>query len=251
MPMLCISSCQCKRKEYGRWVDFTNAEYDPRLVLEKRKVGSALKTAKLSLFVLFIVVVLAGGVVAFRHAGHWLMRDDPLSRADVILVLSGGLPYRAEEAAKVFGMGYAPEVWVSRPDGPVSELERLGVRFVGEEQYNREILIHEGVPETAIHTLPDTVINTEQEIKEAAQEMRRAGKSRIIIVTSPQHTRRVKALWRKLAGDSLTMMIHPAHDDPFDADHWWRNTRDILSVVRETLGLLNAWAGLPVPPHSN
>ncbi len=45
-------------------------------------------------------------------------------------------------------------------------------------------------------------------------------------------------------------MVHGAHEDPFDPDHWWRNTRDVLSVVRETLGLVNAWAGLPVPPHS-
>jgi uncharacterized SAM-binding protein YcdF (DUF218 family) len=145
--------------------------------------------------------------------------------------------------------GYAPEVWVSRPESPVNKMEKLGVRFVGEEDYNREILTHEGVPETAIHVLPDTVINTEQEVEEAAREMRRAGKTRIIIVTSPQHTRRVRALWRTLAGDNLTMMIHAAQDDPFDADHWWRNTRDILSVVRETLGLVNAWAGLPIPPH--
>ena len=109
----------------------------------------------------------------------------------------------------------------------------------------------EGVPDTAIRILPDSVINTEQEVQEAAREMQRSGKSRIIIVTSPEHTRRVKALWRKLAGDQLSMMVHPAHDDPFDADHWWRNTRDVFSVVRETLGLVNAWAGLPVPPHTD
>ncbi len=47
------------------------------------------------------------------------------------------------------------------------------------------------------------------------------------------------------------MMVHAAHDDPFDADHWWRNTRDVFAVVRETLGLVNAWAGLPVPPHGD
>jgi hypothetical protein len=34
-------------------------------------------------------------------------------------------------------------------------------------------------------------------------------------------------------------------------DHWWRNTRDALAVVREILGLINLWAGLPVRPHSH
>ena len=81
--------------------------------------------------------------------------------------------------------------------------------------------------------------------------MRRTGKTKIIIVTSPQHTRRVKALWEKLVGDNPAALVHAAHDDPFDISQWWRNTRDIFSVVRETLGLVNVWAGLPVRPKSD
>ena len=147
--------------------------------------------------------------------------------------------------------GYAPEVWLSRPDNPSAELAKLGIRFVGEEEYNRQILIHAGVPESAIHILPGPVVNTEQELQEAAGELRREGKTSVIFVTSPQHTRRVWTIWQKLAKNNPTAILHAAHDDPFDPDHWWRNTRDVLSVVRESLGLLNAWAGLPVPPHSN
>jgi len=140
---------------------------------------------------------------------------------------------------------------VSRPDSPVAKLEKLGIHFVGEEEYNREILIHAGVPESAIHILPAIVINTEEEVEEAAREVRRTGKTRVIIVTSPEHTRRVKALWKALADRNSTVMVHAAHADPFDADHWWRNTRDVFAVVRETLGLVNVWAGLPVPPHGD
>ena len=209
------------------------------------------KTLKLRLFGLSIFLLAIFALVAFRRAGRWLVLDEPLSKADAIFVLSGGLPYRAEEGRKVFAAGYAPEVWVSRPESATSRMEKLGVHFVGEEEYNREILVHQGVPEAAIHILPEIVINTEQEVDEAAQEMRRQRKTKIIIVTSPQHTRRVKALWKTLVGNNLSMSVHAAHDDPFDADHWWRNTRDIFSVVRETLGLVNAWAGLPVPPHAH
>jgi uncharacterized SAM-binding protein YcdF (DUF218 family) len=88
-------------------------------------------------------------------------------------------------------------------------------------------------------------------VEEVTREMRRAGKTKVIIVTSPQHTRRVKALWRKDAGGDLGVLVHAAREDPFDADHWWRNTRDFLAVVRETMGLINIWAGSPVPPHTN
>lgn len=209
------------------------------------------KTAKLSLLCLFTLLILVASLAGFRHAGRWLTREDPLASADVISVLSGGLPYRAEEAGKIFRQGYAPEVWVSRPESAASNLETLGTHYIGEEEYSREVLIHEGVPDAAVRILPDPIVDTEQEVEEVAREMRRAGKAKIIIVTSPQHTRRVRALWKKLAGGNLTVLVHAAHEDPFDADHWWRNTRDVLSVVHETLGLVNAWAGLPVRPYSN
>ena len=79
--------------------------------------------------------------------GRWLDREDPLAHADVIFVLGGGMPQRALEGAKVYAMGYAPEVWLSRPDSPADDLAKLGIHYVGEEDYNRQILIHEGVPE--------------------------------------------------------------------------------------------------------
>lgn len=190
------------------------------------------------------------GVFAFRGAGRWLEREDPLARADVIFVLSGGLPQRALEGGKVYAMGYAPEVWLSRPDGPADELAKLGIHFSNEEEYNRQVLIHEGVPESAIHVLPVPVVNTEEELQEVGSEMRRNGKKTIILVTSPQHTRRVWTIWQKVVGSDAKAMVRAAHDDPFDPDHWWHNTRDVFSVVRETLGLVNAWIGLPVPPHA-
>ena len=197
-----------------------------------------------------IAVILIVGLYVFRGAGRWLDREDPLSRADIIFVLGGGMPQRAVEAGKVFVQGYAAEVWCSRPDSPADDLAKLGIHYVGEEDYTRQILVHEGVPETAIRVLPGPVVNTEEELLELGREMRRSGRTTVILVTSPQHTRRVWTLWQKLVGKEPRAWVHGAHEDPFDPDHWWRNTRDVLSVVRETLGLVNAWAGLPVPPHS-
>ena len=198
----------------------------------------------------FLLALLGAiGVGVFRNAGHRLVREDSLRKADVIVVLSGGLPFRAEGAASVFKSGYAPAVWVSKPGGPQGELAALGIHFVGEEEYNRKILVQEGVPDSAIEIFPDFIANTQDEVEEITREMRRDGKHTVIIVTSPQHTRRVKALWRKLVGNDPRVIVRAAAGDPFDADHWWRNTQDVLAVVRETMGLLNVWAGLPVRPH--
>jgi uncharacterized SAM-binding protein YcdF (DUF218 family) len=196
-----------------------------------------------------LLVVFVVSLVVARGAGRWLVREDPLSKADVIVVLSGGLPYRADGAASLYKSGYAPAVWISRPEGPQEELAARGIHYVGEEEYNRAIMIQRGVPESAIQIFPETIINTQQEVEELSREMRKAGIHSAIIVTSPEHTRRVKALWTKLVGNDPRVIVRAAAEDPFDRNHWWGNTRDTLSVVRETLGLINVWSGLPVRPH--
>jgi uncharacterized SAM-binding protein YcdF (DUF218 family) len=202
----------------------------------------------IALVVLAILAIVA--VVLARGAAHWLVRPDPLVHADVIVTLSGGLPFRAEGTADIYQQGYAPLVWVSRPAGPQGDLAQLGIHYIGEEEYNREAIVHRGVPESAVQILPEEIENTEQEIEEITRLMRRDGKRTVIIVTSPEHTRRVRALWKRLAGNDLTLIVRGADEDPIDLDHWWRNTRDVFSVVREYLGLANIWLGLPVRPHA-
>ena len=197
-----------------------------------------------------LLALVAAAVAAFRATGRWLVRPDPLAPADVIVVLSGGMPARAEEAGGIFQMGYSHEVWITRPVSPVDELAQMGISYAGEEDYSREVLIHEGVPAQAIRILPEPIVDTQQEVEEISREARAEGDRSVMIVTSPQHTRRVKALWRKLAGENPQLIVRGAPRDGFDADHWWRNTRDAFSVVRELMGLLNAWTGLRVHPHS-
>src|SRR5277367_865946 len=101
----------------------------------------------LALFILLVLCVAA--VIMFRGAGRWLIREDSLRTADVIVMLSGSMPARAEEAAKIFRSGYAPEVWVSQPASVSGELAEMGIHYVGEADYNRQVLIQEGVPTAA------------------------------------------------------------------------------------------------------
>jgi len=196
-----------------------------------------------------VVVLSVAGVFVFRGVGRWLICEDALRPANVIVVLSGVMPSRAEEAARLFQMGEAREVWVSQPESPQQELALMGIEYEGESYFNREVLIHSGVPEADVRILPEPIIDTEQEVREISDLMRHEGKTSAIIVTSPQHTRRVRRLWHNLVGRDTQAIVRAAYQDPFDADHWWRNTRDTFSVVREVMGLVNAWTGLRVKPH--
>jgi uncharacterized SAM-binding protein YcdF (DUF218 family) len=138
---------------------------------------------------------------------------------------------------------------VSRPTSPAASLAALGISYAGEETYNREILVRLGVPANCIHIFPEPIVDTEQEVREIARELREQNKKSAIIVTSPEHTRRVKALWRRIAGGDLPAILHAAPEDSFDV-HWWRATQDAFAVMRELMGLVNVWIGLPVRPHS-
>jgi uncharacterized SAM-binding protein YcdF (DUF218 family) len=205
-------------------------------------------TLRRALVLLLVLAILILGVAGFRGLGNWLVREDPLAHADAIVVLSGGMPYRAEGAADLYRADYAPEVWITRPVSPAATLDSLGIQFVGEEQYSRDVLLRDGVPANAIHILPGQIANTQQEVEEISRVMGMEGKRAVIIVTSPEHTRRVRALWVRLAGENQKAIVRAAPEDPFDRKHWWRDTADTYAVVRELLGLLNVWTGLRIHP---
>ncbi len=186
---------------------------------------------------------------AIRGVGQWLVVQDALEPAQAIVVLSGRMPVRAREAAEIYRQGFAAQVWITRPASPEEELRQMGIGFVGEEFYNQRVLIQLGVPTDAIRVLDKPVINTEQEVLEISDALRQEGGSKVIVVTTKPHTRRVKAIWKRLVGNSPRLMVRFASQDGYDGAHWWRHTSDALDVVRELLGLANAWAGFPVQPE--
>jgi len=199
-----------------------------------------------------IFVVVAGvAATLFFTVGKWLVVEDPLVHADVIVVLSGRLPERAVEAARVYKAGYSDQVWISPPVSPVDDLKAMKISYLGEDFYNEKVLIAKGVPPDAIRILDNPDANTEAEVRQIAEDLHNSDFHSVIIVTSKAHTRRVRTIWRKLVGSEPRMIVHYAHDDTYDGAHWWRHTRDALDVVRETLGLLNAWAGFPLRPSEN
>ena len=198
-----------------------------------------------------ILMLLVAAAVVFFGVGRWLVVEDPLARADVIVVLSGRLPERALEAARLFKAGYADQVWISPPPSPADELKAMHISFLGEDFYNEKVLMAMGVPPDSIRILDQPDVNTEAEVRQVAGDLRSSKLHSAIIVTSKPHTRRVRTIWRKLVGSEPRLIVRYPQDDQYDGARWWRHTRDGLDVMRETLGLLNAWAGFPSRPNEN
>jgi uncharacterized SAM-binding protein YcdF (DUF218 family) len=192
-------------------------------------------------------ILLLGAVVFLLCVGRWLVVEDPLAKANAIVVLSGRMPLRAMEAAKLYREGYAPKVWLTYSTEPGATLRSMGVSYVGEDVYDVQVLMHEGVPGDSIHVLEPPIVNTADEIAAVSAALEKEKGRTVIIVTSKVHTRRVRILWHRLANHEQAI-VRAASDDPFEPRRWWRTTGDALDVVRELLGILNAWAGMPLHP---
>jgi uncharacterized SAM-binding protein YcdF (DUF218 family) len=198
---------------------------------------------------LAVLLVLLSALV-FLGIGRWLVVEDPLENAQAIVVLSGGVPLRAKEAAKLYREGYAPRVWLTHSTEPGATLNAMGISYVGEDAYDAQVLTHEGVPPGAIRLLQPAIVNTADEISAISSALAEEKGSTVIIVTSKVHTRRARILWHRLAARRGNAIIRAVSDDPFEPRRWWRTTGDALDVVREVLGILNAWAGMPLRPAS-
>jgi uncharacterized SAM-binding protein YcdF (DUF218 family) len=201
------------------------------------------------IYLCILALLIGSGLWAILRVGRWLVVEDPLEPAHAIVVLSGRLPDRAEEAARIYRGNFASQVWISLPVGPGAQLERMHIAYIGEDFYNQKVLMAQGVPADAIRIFAQPVANTEEEIDEIARDCRRDRAHAVIIVTSKPHTRRVRLIWNQRVGSDPRAIIRYVSDDSFDPARWWRSTSDALDVVREVLGIANTVAGFPLHPE--
>jgi len=194
-------------------------------------------------------IILVGASLAYSSfplIGHWLVREDVVREADAIAVLSGNLPTRALEAAKLYRSGYAKEIWLTHPfEKPVS-LKDPSIYGASEDVFNFNVLRHEGVPAKAIHVLKTPIVNTADELDAICAALKSREDESVIIVTNKPHTRRVYSLWSKYHADDGQLIVHGVTDDQFSPSDWWKTASGKTQVIHELLGMINLWAGMPV-----
>lgn len=202
------------------------------------------------LWILGILTLLGTTTVSviLLGVGKWLVREDPLNQATAIAILSGNIPNRALEAAQLYRQGYAKEIWLTHPGTRSDALKAFGIAYPSEDDLNSRVLRRQGVPAKAIHVLETPIVNTAEELDVISAALKNKGGEKVIVVTNKAHTRRVHILWAKYFGARGELIDHAVSDDGFAAAHWWRNSGDLIQVTHEVLGIMNAWAGMPVQP---
>ncbi len=188
-------------------------------------------------------VILAAGI---RAAGSYLVVAEPLERSDAIFVLSGRTPARELEAAELYRKGLAGAVVLARGVNPLDAARQLAGELPTQER-SASVLERLGVSRQAIAKLDRPVENTHEELQVDFEHARDHGFRRVILVTSPVHTRRVRTIWNARYQATIPALVHPTPHDPFDPARWWRSGRSLETGLHELFGILNFRLGSPLP----
>ena len=167
-----------------------------------------------------------------RAANLWIV-NEPLSRADVIVVLGGGTDTRPFEAARLFHLGLAPRILLMNPrPSPATDLGLLPT----EADLGRHILLKKNVPDGDIFFAADIVTNSYDE-SIAVRNWAKANRvRRVIIPTDIFHTRRVHWLYAKeLKGTGIQVEIEAVPVREYTTTDWWQHEQGVIAFQNEVL----------------
>lgn len=192
-----------------------------------------------ALLVLALVAVVAHRPL-LRAAGRILVVEPSDGPADAIVVVAGSTPTREALAATLFRARRAPVVVVSRQTMPVrvQQLLDLGIRPLDFQGESVAALEKYGVPRAAIVTLTEPVEITEMELRAVAAEAHARRWRRVLLVTTPNHSRRVRLIWHREAGPGIEAGIAMIDDECSTDRTWWTRRRCSETVLHEYLGLI-------------
>lgn len=184
--------------------------------------------------------------VAAPRLGAWLVVEDPLQKADAIFVLGGTMFERPLEAVDLYHEGWAPRMLLMRQiadDGEV-ELQRRGVQYHREIDVQVDVLTRLGVPLAAIE-----ILGEQDSTKDEADALRdivvARNWSRVIVVTSKQHTRRARLVMnRRVATTGGQVILRASRYDLTATDGWWRQRGTLRFTLFETQRLIAYWLGI-------
>ncbi|WP_432735805.1 YdcF family protein [Maridesulfovibrio sp. FT414] len=170
--------------------------------------------------------------ILFLFATAILEQEDTLESADAIVVL-GGQYFRPIYAAELFHKGLAPVLLVSKPITMPEEREirRIGVAFPYQWEAIRDILLKKGVPSDKFRFFGHANMSTLEEAEELKKVLTPEIK-KLIVVTSPLHTRRAGLIFRDVLPPEVRIIVTAT---PYDKGHglWWKDFRIAPFVLLE------------------
>lgn len=191
------------------------------------------------------------GVLALTILPRILQVEDRIEKADMIVPLAGDW-HRLIKAAELYKAGFAPLVVLSnayvRPPSRIDAIrEDMGVPRPEPHAFRRKLLIHLGVPLSAMDAFGDGHISTLEEAEAFRAYLKKHAPTngndtiRVILVTSPYHTRRAKTVFEDTMPDVRFLVTAPPEDRL--KKEWWTSQRSAVLSVVESLKFLHYLVG--------
>jgi uncharacterized SAM-binding protein YcdF (DUF218 family) len=189
-------------------------------------------------------------VLATLSAGAWIEREallrgaadvwivsDPITPADAVVVLGGGLDKRPFVAADLYARGLVKKVLLSKMKEPASV--EIGALSSATEQ-NRMVLIRLGVPASDIETFGNANKNTWEEAVALKDWVDQSGASALIIPTEIFSGRRVRWTFRREFSGMGTRIEVLSVDppEPYTRADWWKVDDGFIAFQNEVLKYL-------------
>ena len=176
-----------------------------------------------------IVILLA----VFTAAGRYLVYQDPLEPADVIVILSGNDESRVTAAAELYHQGYGANIMLTNTGNTFGEYNQPY------SMLQKEQLQELGIPEGGIYIAEFQAKNTGQEATGIINKMYDLGFHSAIIVTDSWHTRRVKTIFSdSFSNTEFTVSVYPAPGSDYNKNFWWLTPSGWKETVSEYIRLL-------------
>jgi uncharacterized SAM-binding protein YcdF (DUF218 family) len=206
-------------------------------VLRPARSGHGFTRLRLTLVLLLLI---GAGLVLFM--GRALVVSRPLPHADAIVVLASHEWERLPLAVRLAGEHPDAVVLLTQP-------HEVTEHNCHECPHRAAWLVEHGVDASRIHVVPLAADGTYREAQAALALARDAGVHRLIVATSPYHTRRSLAVFRSvLDGSGIEVGIVPAVDtSSARPSRWWMGDYDRRYVAYEWAAVIYyAWQhGVP------
>jgi len=167
----------------------------------------------------------------FFAAAHFLDVSETPAATDYVMVLGGNVQTRPFVAAELLNAGLARKAVVATI---LCSGDNLGGTLPTEQEVIRSVLVHEGVSPDAVVILPNPCASTFDEACALAEFLEPKPGSTVTVVTSCQHTRRTRWIFRRVLGQRAPHVHFVGVPlDGFDETNWWQFESGLSTYLSE------------------
>ncbi|HWP91133.1 MAG TPA: YdcF family protein [Thermodesulfobacteriota bacterium] len=184
---------------------------------------------RLKILLITTLALMVLGVVNFRgtileSVGQYLITEDPLEKADAIILLGGSVPDRTLEAIDIYKGGYAPLIVFTmgpKPEG-YDELTKRGIKLAEGHDFSKLIALKLGVPESDLVIIEKRADSTYSELEIIYDDfLKKKGIKSVILVTSKPHSTRASIIFNHVTRGEVKLITRPSKYDRYDPKKWW------------------------------